>query len=283
MKNIKYLALLFSLTLLISCGQDEVDSVNNPGVLTPTSEIHLGFIDSNDDLPLILESGSDPIVFTIGTNVNPLNVPMTISLGVSSSDGTVDGVSVPGSVVIPAGETSVDVVVNISDDGVAEGTAIETFTIEILDADFGGSDVYYLSPGDITRSFDVTDTLPLIVITTVGAVDFNFTWSDTSDLDCRIRNALGTTIDTGYSVTPGENVTLPAGAPDGVYTFSIRPWFVNSSAIDYLIEMEVPSGEIYPFDGKLFNATNFWSQEITSLQITKSTDGTEVTYTIVQF
>ena len=107
--------------------------------------------------------------------------------------------------------------------------------------------------------------------------------ADTSDLDCRIRNALGTTIDTGYSVTPGENVTLPAGAPDGVYTFSIRPWLVNSSAIDYLIEMEVPSGEIYPFDGKLFNATNFWSQEITSLQITKSTDGTEVTYTIVQF
>ena len=32
MKNIKYLALLFSLTLLISCGQDDVDSVTNPGV-----------------------------------------------------------------------------------------------------------------------------------------------------------------------------------------------------------------------------------------------------------
>ena len=60
MKNIKYLALLlFSITLLISCGQDEVDSVTNPGVLTPTSEINLGFTDSNLDL-VVLENDTDP-------------------------------------------------------------------------------------------------------------------------------------------------------------------------------------------------------------------------------
>ena len=66
MKNIKYLALLlFSITLLISCGQDEVDSVTNPGVLTPTSEINLGFTDSNGG-QLVLESGGDAITFVIG-------------------------------------------------------------------------------------------------------------------------------------------------------------------------------------------------------------------------
>jgi hypothetical protein len=48
MKNIKYLALLlFSITLLISCGQDGVDSVTNPGELNPTSEVNVGFVDSN--------------------------------------------------------------------------------------------------------------------------------------------------------------------------------------------------------------------------------------------
>ena len=70
---------------------------------------------------------------------------------------------------------------------------------------------------------------------------------------------------------------------DGVYTFSIRPWDVASSSIDYLIEMEVPTGEIYPFNGKLVNASGGWSEEITSLEITKSTNGSEVTYTIIQY
>ena len=59
MKNIKYLALLiFSITLLVSCGQDDADSVTNPGTLNPTSEINLGFTDDNDG-QLVLESSDD--------------------------------------------------------------------------------------------------------------------------------------------------------------------------------------------------------------------------------
>ena len=283
MKNIKYLALLFSLTLLISCGQDDVDSVTNPGVYNPTSEINLGFTDANGG-QLVLESDDEnAITFEISLSTNPLSVATTITLAGSSSDGTVDGASYPETVVIPAGDTSVDVVVSFSDDGVAEGTDVETFTIEIVDADFGGSNDYYLTPGDISRTIDVTDTLPLSVVTTAGDVDFGLYWGDSSDLDCRIRDAALNTIDTGYSVSPGENVTLPGSVSDGVYTFSIRPWDVASSAIDYLIEMEVPTGEIYPFDGKLLNATGSWSQEITSLEITKSTNGSVVTYTIIQY
>ena len=282
MKNIKYLALLFSLTLLISCGQDNVDSVTNPGVLTPTSEINLGFTDANGG-QLVLESGGDAITFVIGLSTNPLPVATTITLVGSSTNGSLDGASYPETVTIPAGDTSVDVVVSFVDDGGPEGTDVETFTIEILDADFGGSNDYYLTPGDISRTIDVTDTLPLSVVTTVGDVDFGFYWGDSSDLDCRIRDAALNSIDIGYTVTPGENVTLPGSVSDGVYTFSIRPWSVASSSIDYLIEMEVPTGEIYPFNGKLVNASGGWSQEITSLEITKSTNGSVVTYTIIQY
>ena len=67
MKNIKYLALLvFSITLLVSCGQDDVDSVTNPGTLNPTSEINLGFIDDKDG-QLVLESADDnATTLTIG-------------------------------------------------------------------------------------------------------------------------------------------------------------------------------------------------------------------------
>jgi hypothetical protein len=283
MKNIKYLALLFSLTLLISCGQDDVDSVTNPGVLIPTSEINLGFTDDNDGQLVLESSDTNATTFTISISTNPLPVATVITLGASSSDGTIDGTSFPETVTIPAGETSVDVIVSFSDDGVAEGNEVETVTIEIVDADFGGNFDYYLKAGDITRTIDVTDTLPLVIETTVGDVDFNFYWAGNSDLDCRIRDADLSPIDIGYSGTPGEFVTLPSAEPDGVYTFSIRPWDVASSAIDYLIEMEVPTDEIYTFTSTLLNAQDGWSQEITSLEITKSTDGAVVTYIIVQF
>ena len=186
MKNIKYLALLFSLTLLISCGQDDVDSVTNPGVLTPTSEINLGFTDANGG-QLVLESDDEnAITFEISLSTNPLSVATTITLAGSSSDGTVDGASYPETVVIPAGDTSVDVVVSFSDDGVAEGTDVETFTIEIVDADFGGSNDYYLTPGDLSRTIDVTDTLPLSVVTEVGPLELVFAWGGISDLDAAI-------------------------------------------------------------------------------------------------
>ena len=36
--------------------------------------------------------------------------------------------------------------------------------IEILDADFGGNSDYYLTPGEIKRTIDVTDSFPFSVV-----------------------------------------------------------------------------------------------------------------------
>ena len=289
MKNIKYLALLvFSITLLVSCGQDDVDSVTNPGTLNPTSEINLGFIDDNDG-NFVLEGADDnATTFTIGLSSNALPVATVISLGASSSDGTIEGTSFPETVTIPAGETSVDVIVSFSDDGVAEGTDVETVTIEILDADFGGDFDYYLTPGDITRTIDVTDSLPFSVVTEVGPLNMTFYWAGFSDLDAGLFSvAQGGFIDISQNFDQDpENLTLPAAAPDGQYIFVIAPWSVASSAIDWLLELEVvshPTQTVYPFSGKLLNAGGFYSDIRDTLEITKSTDGSEVTYTIIQY
>lgn len=279
MKNIKYIALLFSLTLLISCGEDDVDSVTNPGELTPTSEISIGFIDANDG-QTVLEAGGT-VSFTIGLNVNPLNVATEVTLGITSSDGTIDGASFPSTVTIPAGETTVEVTATFADDGVAEGTDVETFTVEILDADFGGSLVYYLTPADVSRSINVVDSLPVIVVTTPSDVDFNFTWTGTSDLDIRIRDAGFNEIDTGYSVTPGETVTLGQADPDGVYTISVRPWTVNDPTSDYTFEFVSPAGT-ETFTGTVTLGAGFWADEIPVLEITKATNGMEVTYSFIE-
>lgn len=279
MKNIKFIALLFSLTLLISCGEDDVDSVTNPGVFTPTSEISIGFIDSNDGQTVLENGGS--VSLTVGLSVNPLSVPTEVTLGISSSDGTVDGASVPTTLTIPAGETSVDLTVTFADDGVNEGTIPETFTVEILDADFGGSTVFYLTPADVTRTVDVVDTLPVIVVTTPSDVDFNFAWIGTSDLDIRIRDAALNTIDTGYSVTPGETVTLGQTDADGVYTLSVRPWTVADPTSDYLIEFVSPAGT-ESFIGTVTLGAGFWADEFGVLEVLKETSGTVVTYTFTE-
>lgn len=279
MKNIKFIALLFSLTLLISCGEDDVDSVTNPGVFTPTSEISIGFIDSNDDQTVLENGGS--VSLTVGLSVNPLSVPTEVTLGISSSDGTVDGASVPTTLTIPAGETSVDLTVTFADDGVNEGTIPETFTVEILDADFGGSTVFYLTPADVTRTVDVVDTLPVIVVTTPSDVDFNFAWTGTSDLDIRLRDAGLTDIDTGYSVTPGETVTLGQTDADGVYTLSVRPWTVVDPTSDYLIEFVSPAGT-ESFIGTVTLGAGFWADEFGVLEVLKETSGTVVTYTFTE-
>ena len=286
MKNIKYLALLlFSITLLVSCGQDDADSVTNPGTLNPTSEINLGFTDDNDG-QLVLESSDDnATTFTISLSTNALPVATVITLGASSSDGTTEGTSFPETVTIPAGETSVDVVVSFTDDGVAEGTDVETVTIEILDADFGGNFDYYLTPGDITRTIDVTDSLPFSVITTPGNVDIVFYWGGFSDLDLALLSPTGDVLQTSirYDQDP-EDVTLLSSAADGTYTIECWPWAVASSAVPYLLDLEFGPNEVYSFGGELFNLGGFWSDFRTMMTITKETLGpNEVKYTVVQF
>jgi len=177
MKNIKYLALLlFSITLLISCGQDGVDSVTNPGELNPTSEVNVGFVDSNYE-SLVMESGDPAVEFTIGTNVNPLGVPVTVTFTMSSSDGSPDAVAYPQTAVIDAGETSVDVQVAFSNDGVSEAFIAELYTFEILDVEFGGDYDYYLTPGELTREIAVIDVEPEFT-TPPGPVQIVMTWND---------------------------------------------------------------------------------------------------------
>ena len=123
--------------------------------------------------------------------------------------------------------------------------------------------------------------MPVIVVTTPSDVDFNFTWTGASDLDCRIRDAALNYIDTGYSVTPGETVTLGQSDPDGVYTFSIRPWSVADPTSDYTIDFVSPAGT-ETFTGTVTLGAGFWAEEFTVLEIEKVTSGSQVTYTFTE-
>ena len=118
-------------------------------------------------------------------------------------------------------------------------------------------------------------------MTTPADVDFNFTWTGGSDLDVRIRDAGLNDIDTGYSVTPGETATLAQGDPDGIYTFSIRPWTVADPTSDWTIDFVHPDGT-ETFTGTVILGGGFWADEFTILEIEKVTDGATVTYTFTE-
>jgi hypothetical protein len=279
MKNIKYLALLFSLTLLISCGQDDVDSVTNPGEWTPTSEINVGFTDTNGG-QIVLENDPTavPLTFSVGTNINPLGLPITVSLGISSSDGSPEGVSFPATVIIPADETSVEVSVSFSDDGVAEGFAEEIYTLEILDVAFGTSDVYYLTPGELTRKISVVDSEPDFTAPP-GPVQITVTWSNpVKDLDIFLitgdQDLGGTQLDDSQGVTTTEQMTLPADE-EGVFSVYMYEWNFDYPA-EYDISFTFPGGQVETFlDAKI---------ESDSFQFTmiKASLGSQFGYRITQ-
>jgi hypothetical protein len=274
MKNFKYLAVLLSFTLFISCGEDDVESITNDGTFTATSEISIGFSDSNDGL-LLLENGGTAD-YTISVN-SSLSSDMVISLAVTSNDGSVEA-TFPATVTIPAGDTSVSFTCTLVDDGVAGDTEIYTVAIDnaVIQGDTTG---FYLTTSEVSRTMNIVDTLPTIVTTTPSDVDFNFTWTGASDLDIRIRDAGLNNIDTGYSVTPGETVTLAQGDPDGVYTLSIRPWTVADPTSDWSLDFVSPAGT-ENFTGTVTLGGGFWADEFTILEIEKVTDGATVTYTL---
>tara|TARA_B110000285_G_scaffold216049_1_gene262977 strand:+ start:2777 stop:3619 length:843 start_codon:yes stop_codon:yes gene_type:complete len=279
MKNIKYLALLFSLTLLISCGQDNVDSVTNPGEWTPTSEINVGFTDTNGG-QIVLENDPTavPLTFSVGTNINPLGLPITVSLGISSSDGSPEGVSFPSTVIIPADETSVEVSVSFSDDGVAEGFAEEVYTLEILDVAFGTSDVYYLTPGESTRKISVVDSEPDFTAPP-GPVQITVTWSNpVKDLDIFLitgdQDLGGTQLDDSQGVTTTEQMTLPADE-EGVFSVYMYEWNFDYPA-EYDISFTFPGGQVETFLGAKIESDSF------QFTMIKASLGSQFGYRITQ-
>lgn len=280
MKNIKYLLILFVGTFIFtSCENNDFDPAE--ATFTPNVEVNIGFTDQNDDQILLEDGGTISFNLTLS---KPLPSDGVATLKLTSSDGSITTPGVQEVVfedtyTFLAGETEKMVTLTFADDMMTDS---EIYTLEVYNfVQSDPSTEYYVVNGDKTRIVNVLDTLPLIIVTTVGDVDHNFTWAGASDLDCRIRNSAGADIDTGYSVTPGETVTLPANAPDGVYTFSIRPWSVADPTSDYEIEFVTPTATEVLM-GTVTLGAGFWADEFNVLEVEKTTNGTEVSYELTQ-
>lgn len=273
-KNIIYIAILS--LLVISC-EDNTESVTNPGEFNGDNliEVKVGFIDTNTSAEL---TEGEKTTFKLGLSTI-INGEVKVSINVKSSDGNVEG-TFPSTITLVNGQRAVFFDVTTKDDGVVES---ETYTVEItnVEVNLNTNTEFFVHTGDDSRTIKVKD-IPTPIVTTVGDFTFNFTWSGSSDLDCRLVDSPPTTqYDTGYSVSPGESVTLPSNVPDGDYLFRVRPWRVDDASIDYSIAAVAPT-ETRTYSGNFMNLTGSWSMEFVVLEINKVTTGTVVTYTMNQ-
>ena len=277
MKNIKNIIYIAILSLLVVSCEDNTDSVTNPGEFTNGSikEIKVSFTDTN--LSASLTEG-ETTTYKLGMP-DRVDGEVKVTLNITSTDGSAEA-TYPSTITFANGESAKFFDVSPTDDGIVES---ETYTIEItkVEVDLNTNDQYFVHTGNSTRTLAVKD-VPTPIVTTAGDFTFNFTWSGTNDLDCRLLDFPPTTIfDTGYSTTPGETVVLSSAVADGDYVFTVRPWTVNDTSIDYNIEAVAPT-ETRNYSGNFMNLTGSWSMEFIVLEINKSTNGAVVTYMINQ-
>jgi hypothetical protein len=275
MKKIKNLVYIALLSLLVVSCEDNTESITNPGELNSPQEIKVGFTDDNATVEV---TEGDTASFRLEMP-NAVTGTVEVSISVTSSDGAVEA-TYPSTITFVDGQSAVLFDVTPTDDATVE---TEVYTVEItginVDLDSGGP--YYVHTGENSRMIQVKD-IPTPIVTTAGDFVFNFTWSGSSDLDCRLLdNPPAFIYDTGYSTTPGETVTLVDGDPDGDYLFTVRPWTVSDASIDYNIEVVAPT-ETRNLSGNFMNLTGGWSMEFVVLEINKTTSGATVTYTINQ-
>ncbi len=219
MKNLKYIIYFFSLALIFSCGEDDVDSITNPGTFTDSNQVNIGFTDSNDGM-LLLENGGT-VTYTV-TLSEALAADATVSFAMSSSDGSAEASF--SSVVISAGSTSADVTVTFTDDG-QNDSAGEVNTFTIANVEYPSSPTVYLTYDGSSRTSNVFDTLPLIIDTTPGDVAIRLDWAGSEDLDLYLRDEPGfaggnPNIDFSWFSQP-ETMTMPGALADGEYYIGV--------------------------------------------------------------
>jgi len=271
-RNLKFLTIICMIFGLSFYSCDEDDSVANEVLADAPTQVIVGFDDANDGASI---SEGESLSFNVSLGQG-LPFDTTISLEVTSTDGTTSEVSFTNDVAVSAGTTShtFDVLFNPDSSG-----ASQDYTFALSLGSNTSSDTY-ITAGELQRIVTVSD--PAIIVTTiVGDVVINFTWAGTSDLDCRLRDGSGSDVDTGYSISPGEMLDFLASQPDGDYTLSIRPWTVVDTSIDFTFDFVHPTGNM-AFNSTLENASGGWAQEDVFLLINKATSGGDVVYTFTQ-
>ncbi len=186
------------------------------------------------DLAEVDEGGQ--VVFTITSSPAPaanLTVDLTIGGSATGGDDADDGDydSITATVVVPAGQTSVAIPVDVFIDDIREGA--EEIVVSLTDQ-FGNDPTYVVGPSNqarVTIRANGDDLIPVItvrssasVVREGGTVTFTFTSTVESDeaLDLAISLGGGASNGNDYAQVDFDDVSIPAGATTATLQVQVR-------------------------------------------------------------
>ncbi|MBL4605769.1 MAG: hypothetical protein JKY02_08965 [Flavobacteriaceae bacterium] len=271
MKNLKYILYFFTLALVFSCGEDDVDSVTNEGSVTDSRQITIGFTGVDSDDFLLENGGTATYTFALS---EALTSEATVTFAMTSDDGSAEATF--STVVIPQGDTEGTVTVTFTDDGVADAEEFNTFSI--WNVEYTSSPTIYLTYDGSVRTATVFDVLPIFIDTTAGNVSIRLDWATGEDLDLYLRTFPGFTsgganIAFSWFDQP-ETMTMPGALADGVYYIGVDNFLVTPPfSVACTLSLTFPDAQDVVVLTEL--------TEITWVKITKLTTATGVRYIIV--
>ena len=271
MKNLKYILYFFTLALVFSCGEDDVDSVTNEGSVTDSRQITIGFTGTDPGDFLLENGGTATYTFALS---EALPSTATVTFAMNSDDGSAEASF--STVTIPAGDTEGTVTVTFTDDGVADAEEVNTFSI--WNVEYTTSPSIYLTYDGSVRTATVFDVLPIFVDTTPGGVTIRLDWPGSEDLDLYLRDEPGfaggnPNIAFSWFDQP-EVMTMPGGLADGVYYIGVDNFLVTPP-----FNVPCTLSLTFPDNQDVVPLTELTIQ--TWVKITKETTATGIRYIIV--
>lgn len=271
MKNLKYILYFFTLALVFSCGEDDVDSVTNEGTVTDSRQVTIGFTGTDTDDFLLENGGTATYTFALS---EALPSDATVTFAMSSDDGSAEASF--GTVVVPAGDTEGSVTVTFTDDGAADAEEFNTFSI--WNVEYVTSPTIYLTYDGSVRTSTVFDVLPIFIDTTPGDVTVRLDWAGGEDLDLYLRDEpgfAGGNPNFAFSwFDQPEVMNMSGGLPDGVYYIGVDNFLVSPPfTVVCSLSLTFPDAQDVIVLDELTIQT--W------VKVTKSTTATGVRYIIV--
>ncbi len=265
-----------------SCETDDFDPVEATSF--DPEQVEISFTDSNTSIMALEAGGTANYEISLSS---PLPLEASVTFTITSSDGSLESNGVQevsySEVKFAAGETSKELVLTFADDAKDDAREIYTVAVENLTFTETQNSNFILLTNDVenqSRTVNVYDELQTVV-TTAGDAEITLSWRDAAtDFDFGMFNSAGSNLDFGsaFNTTP-ETLTLLDAELDDIFTFTIYVWSAGSSAIDYNLEFVSPT-ETVDFTGTLVNASGFYGTIEDTLEVLKTTNGSEVTYVI---
>lgn len=287
-KNILLTTLLAS--AFIACENDDFGPVE--GTVTPTEQVEIGFTDSNDNA-MVLEAGGT-VTYDIALS-KPIQYDGVVSLSVTSSDDSLEttpGVTEVsyGEATIPAGSTTASITLTFSDDTIVD--PLETYTVTL--SNFVTTETLteqFITPTTLeenrSRKVGVYDVLPIVINTEPGDVEINLDWRSSEDLDLYLRDqptVFSTVLGNSWFSQP-ENITMAGTLADGDYYIGLDNFNVPTPYnVPCTFKLVFPDGNeeillsaLETTDSQPANGEpDIW------FKVSKTTNGSNVTYTILQ-